>query len=94
MRLFIGNPNACEYYYEDEIDSDLFYDGTENVFFLDASAMGIEIVDEDEEVDDIEDDEDFESFSLGGLGDSTEDEDEDEEYIDNDEDSLSDEGKF
>lgn len=88
MREFIGNPNREEFYEEDDVESDVFFDGADEVIYLDPNDMGIEI---DDDYDDDEGDEDFESLSFGDHFSS--EEDEEDEYVD-DEESLSDEGLF
>lgn len=84
MRDFIGNPNKDEFYEEDDVESEVYYDGADNFIYLDPNEMGIEIDDDDDEVY-VEDDEDFESFSLGDTS------DDDEEYVE-DEENLNEEG--
>lgn len=91
MREFIGNPNKDEYYEEDDVESEIFYDGADNFIYLDPNDMGIEIDDDDDEEEE-EEDEDFESLSLGDHFSSEDDDD----YIDDEdeEESLSVEGMW
>lgn len=84
MKEFIGNPIREEYYDEDDVEIELYYEGMgmDDFVYLDPNEMGIEIDDDDDGVDD-----DYENYSFGGFGDTSED----EEYFDRDE-NLSDEG--
>lgn len=85
-RQFIGDPNKDEYYEEDDVEAEVYYEGADNFIYLDPNEMGIEVDDDD---DDYEWDANFESFSSGDHS-TSEDED---EFLDDDE-SLSDESQF
>lgn len=82
MKVFIGNPNKDEYYDEDDVESEVYYDDADNFIYLDPNEMGIEIDDDDDDDEDDVDDEIYESLSFGGSEDTSDDED---EYIDDEE---------
>lgn len=80
MKEFIGNPIREEYYDEDDVEIELYYEGMgmDNFVYLDPNELGIEI-------DDDGDADDYENYSLGGFGD-TFDDDDDEDYVPDDDD--------